>query len=94
MEQGSVIRSLPQAFEVIKGMDLSAGWDCDYRQSAREALKSSLEGRMEDRISGHLEEMGRSQKTDRRNGRYIRHLLTELGDIELQVPRTRKASAV
>lgn len=26
---------------------------------------------------------------DRRNGSYRRHLLTELGDIELQVPRTR-----
>ena len=27
---------------------------------------------------------------DRRNGSYSRHLLTELGDIELSVPRTRR----
>ena len=29
---------------------------------------------------------------DRRNGYYQRHLLTELGDIELNVPRTRRAT--
>ena len=28
---------------------------------------------------------------DRRNGYYQRHLLTELGDIELNVPRTRRS---
>ena len=27
---------------------------------------------------------------DRRTGSYSRHLLTELGDIELSVPRTRR----
>ena len=31
---------------------------------------------------------------DRRNGYYQRHLLTELGDIELNVPRTRRYSPV
>ena len=31
---------------------------------------------------------------DRRNGCYQRHLLTELGDIELNVPRTRRYSPV
>jgi len=89
-----VIRSLPQAFEVIKGMDLTVGWDSDYRQSARGALKEIIEGRMGDRIADHLEEMARLEEADRRNGTYIRHLLTELGDIELQVPRTRTMSAV
>jgi transposase-like protein len=94
MEQRLVIRSLPQAYEVIKGMDLAYGWEGDYRQSAREALKEILEGRMEERISEHLELMGLQLKADRRNGTYVRHLLTELGDIELEVPRTRRMSAV
>ena len=94
MEQRLVIRSLPQAYEVIKGMDLSGGWESDYRDAARDALKKILEGRMEDRITGHLEEMGWAERADRRNGGYIRHLLTELGDIELEVPRTRKTSGV
>jgi len=75
-------------------MDLSTGWDSDYRESARGALKGILEGRMTDRITAHLEEMGRKEEADRRNGTYIRHLLTELGDVELEVPRTRRVSGV
>ena len=54
-----VIGSLPQAYEVIKGMDLTVGWDSDYRQSARDALKDIPVGRMEDRIADHVEEMVR-----------------------------------
>jgi hypothetical protein len=33
-------------------------------------------------------------EADRRNGYYRRHLLTELGDIELQVPRTRRFAPI
>jgi hypothetical protein len=40
-------------------MDLSVGWDSDYRQSAGDALKDILVGRMEDRIADHVEEMAR-----------------------------------
>jgi len=40
-------------------MDLTVGWDRDYRQSARDALKDILVGRMEDRIADHVEEMGK-----------------------------------
>jgi len=94
MERRSVIKSLPQAYEAIKGMDLTPGWESDYRQCARQALKEILEGRMEERISEHLEVMGELEEADRRNGSYIRHLLTELGDILLEVPRTRKMSGV
>jgi hypothetical protein len=57
--QQLVIGSLPLAYEEIKGMDLSVGWDSDYRQSARDALKDILVGRMEDRIADHVEEMAR-----------------------------------
>src|SRR5579872_4353667 len=38
--------------------------------------------------------MAARQQADRRNGCYSRHLLTELGDIELQVPRTRRYSGL
>jgi len=41
-----VIESLPQAYEVIKGMDLTLGWEGDCRESARQALKVILEERM------------------------------------------------
>ena len=87
------IQSLPQAFEVIKQMNLTPGWDSDYRFAARNALVRILEDRMEDRLDRYLVYMGRSLP-DRRNGYFSRHLLTELGDIELDVPRTRLRSAV
>mgnify|MGYP001331367716 CR=1 FL=1 len=57
MERGSIIQNLPQAFEAIKGMDLTPGWESDYRETARGALKEILEGRMEERVSYHLEMM-------------------------------------
>lgn len=53
-----------------------------------------LEQRMKDRISVHLEEMNRLGEADRRNGSFPHHLLTELGDIELHIPRTRRFSAI
>jgi len=87
------IQSLPQAFEVIKQMNLTPEWDSDYRFAARNALVRILEDRMEDRIDRYLLDMGRSL-SDRRNGHFSRHLLTELGDIQVDEPRTRHWSAV
>ena len=49
---------------------------------------------METAIDRHLATMATRQEADRRNGCYHRHLLTELGDIELAVPRTRRFSAL
>jgi transposase-like protein len=41
-------------------------------------------------IDEHLDRMAALDAADRRNGSYRRHLLTELGEIELTVPRTRR----
>lgn len=43
-------------------------------------------------IDGHLDQLAADDAADRRNGCYRRHLLTELGDIEINVPRTRRYS--
>ena len=94
MARRHMISSLPQAFEVIKEMDLSTEWDTDYRHATRGALVNILEERMRNRVDLHLEEMAAVAEYDRRNGSYSRHLLTELGDIELHIPRTRRMSAV
>lgn len=87
------ISSLPQAFAIIKEMNLSPEWDSDYRLAVRKALVHILEDRMEERLARYLQEMGR-RLSDRRNGYFSRHLLTEIGDIELSVPRTRRWSTV
>lgn len=95
MKQSIVIRSLPQAYQVIKEMNLDTDqWDSDYRSAGRHSLELILQGRMQERISSHLDEMARLGRYDRRNGSFSRHLLTELGDIELNVPRTRRFSPV
>jgi putative transposase len=67
-----------------------------YRSAAADAIKLMLEDQMEDYVSNVLESSvgrGDDEPVDRRNGRYGRHLLTEVGDVFLEVPRTRSTSA-
>ena len=45
-------------------------------------------------VDRHLDEMAERGAADRRNGSYRRWLMTELGEIELSVPRTRSWSAL
>jgi len=69
-------------------------WSEDYRQAAAAALRDILTDRMETAIDRHLCEMAERGEADRRNGCYARWLMTELGEIELAVPRTRHFSAL
>src|SRR6516165_2730242 len=90
MPQTATIKSLTRAFRMMKAMQAQGvEWGEDYRRAAGEALKGILAGRMAAAIDRHLDEMAARGQADRRNGSYARHLLTELGDIELHVPRTR-----
>ena len=94
MPQSATIESLPAAFRMMKAMEAGGvEWGEDYRTATRAALKQVLETRMGDLISGHLDAMARCEIADRRNGHYRRWLMTELGEIELCVPRTRRFSA-
>jgi transposase-like protein len=45
-------------------------------------------------IDEHLDPMAELDQADRRNGSYRRHLLTEAGEIELAVPRTRRFAPI
>ena len=49
-----------------------------------------IEQQMARAIDVYLDQLEADAAADRRNGYYRRHLLTELGDIELSVPRTRR----
>jgi transposase-like protein len=95
MPQTATIKGLPAAFRLMKEMhaeDVERGED--YRQATRQALAGLLEGRMNALIDAQLERMAELGQADRRNDCYHRHLLTELCDIELAVPRTRSISAL
>lgn len=95
-QKAAVIRSVSRAYRFIKEMG-SQGFELaeDYRSFSRQAVKEFLEGRMKARIDSYLEDFAvREGEDDRRNGSYSRHLLTEMGDVELNVPRTRRYSAL
>ena len=95
MPQAVTIRSLPAAFAMMKAMQAEGlGWGEDYRPDARQALAGIIEDRMHEAVDAHLLRMAERAEADRRNGTYQRRILTELGDIELSVPRTRTYSPV
>lgn len=95
MPQAVTIRSLPRAFELVKGMQAQGlEWGEGYRALGREALATILANQMAQAVDAHLDRMAALAEADRRNGSYRRHLLTELGDIELAVPRTRRFAPI
>lgn len=92
MLQATIV-SLKNAFKEIKHNCIDT-WDGDYRLAGRMALKEILENRMHNAIDQHLEYFRGMKVSDRRNGSYRRHLLTEMGNLELNVPRTRQYNPV
>ena len=88
MPRRVTIESLPRAFEVIKEMQGQGyDWEEDYRCAGRDALADILEGPMVEAVDRHLERMSEGDEADRR------WPLTELGRIELCLPRTRRFGA-
>lgn len=94
-QQAATITSLPAAFEIVKAMQAEGlDWDEGYRPIGRQALEKIIEAQMAVAVERYLQQLEADDVADRRNGYYRRHLLTELGDIELAVPRTRRYSPV
>jgi len=81
-------RNVSRAIKEINAFE----WEGDFKPMARQALKQLLEDRLEEEMATHLGvaryEHGQ-ERVDYRNGHYVRHLLTEMGDLELLVPRSR-----
>ncbi len=88
LEQATT-RNVSRALREINAFE----WEGDFKPQAREALKEMLEKQLAEEMTEYLGlaryEHG-ADRADYRNGRYVRHLLTEMGDIEVLVPRTRK----
>jgi len=82
-------RNVSRAMREINSFE----WEGDFKPMARQALKELLEKRLEEEMAEYLGVSRYEHASDRhdyRNGHYVRHLLTEMGDIELLVPRSRK----
>lgn len=88
-----VVRSVAKAMNMVKEMNVESEeeWTGGYRSYAKDAIARFLNDRMKESITAYL---ARKDIDDRRNGSYVRHLLTELGDVTLSVPRTRTFSPV
>lgn len=85
----ATVRNVSRAMREINAFE-SEG---DFKPHARQALKQILEKRLEEEMADYLGLSRYEHATDRhdyRNGHYVRHLLTEMGDLELLVPRSRK----
>jgi putative transposase len=90
----ATITNYAQAAAIVKEMKLEGGLEADdWRSEGRSALKRILEERMETYMDSRLADIRWSANVDRRNGTYVRHLLTELGELELSVPRSRTTTA-
>ena len=85
----ATVRNVTRALREINGFE----WEGDFKPMARRALKELLEKRLEEEMAEYLGLSRYEHAADRhdyRNGHYVRHLLTEMGDLELLVPRSRK----
>ena len=90
-QRAATIESLPMAFALVKEMQADGlEWGEGYRPLGRQALAEIIQGRMAEAVDHWLDGLDDMAMRDRRNGTYSRHLLSELGDIELSVPRTRR----
>lgn len=85
-----VVKSLSQAMKMVKEMDIqhSEEWSGDWHEFGRNTIAEFLRYRMKESIADYLARLP-DGVSDRRNGDYSRHLLTEIGDILVSVPRTR-----
>jgi putative transposase len=85
----ATVRNVSRALKEINAFEVEG----DFKPKARQALREIIEKRLEDEMSEYLGLSRYEHAADRpdyRNGRYVRHLLTEMGDLELLVPRSRK----
>ena len=87
----ATVRNVNRALKEINAFE----WEGDYRAEARNRLKALLEERMDEELEQYLgrarhERREQGDREDYRNGSYVRHLLTEIGDLILRIPRSRK----
>lgn len=85
----ATVRNVNRALKEVNAFQ----WEGDFKPMARQALKEILEGRMEEEMCEYIGlapyERG-DERLDYRNGSYIRHLVCEIGDLVLEVPRSRR----
>ena len=86
----ATVRNVNRAMKEVNAFE----WEGDYRPATRQALRKLLEDQIEEELEqylgrSHYERREKENQGDYRNGSYVRHLLTELGDLPLKILRSR-----
>lgn len=87
----TTVRNVSRALREINAFETEG----DFKPQARQALKQLLEQRLEEEMAEYLgvaRYEHSAERHDYRNGHYVRHLLTEMGDLDLIVPRSRRGN--
>jgi transposase-like protein len=85
----ATVKNVSRALNEINDFE----WEGDFKPMALQALKDLVQKQLEEDMAEYLGLSRYEHALDRpdyRNGYYVRHLLTEMGDLELLVPRSRK----
>jgi transposase-like protein len=87
----ATVRNVNRALKEINAFE----WEGDYRAETASRLKGFLEERMDEELEQYLgrakhKRRGKGDREDYRNGSYLRHLLTEIGNLIVRIPRSRK----
>ena len=87
----ATVRNVNRALKEVNAFE----WEGDYRPETANRLKGLLEERMDEELELYLgrakhERREKGDPEDYRNGSYLRHLLTEIGDLIVRMPRSRK----
>ena len=87
----ATVRNVNRALKEINAFE----YEGDYRPAARQAIKEILQGSYASEMDEYLgrgwyERRSEEQIRDYRNGTYKRRFLTELGEVELVLNRTRR----
>ena len=87
----ATVRNVNRALREVNAFE----WEGDYRPAAARRLKELLEERIDEELALYLgrakhERREAGDREDYRNGSYVRHVLSEVGDIIVQMPRSRK----
>lgn len=95
MRNQLVVKNVSQAMRLVKEMNVISeeDWSSEYREIGRNAMGNFLRDRMKESIADYLGRLPEGV-SDRKNGSYPRHVLTEIGDILLFIPRTRAYNPV
>ena len=88
-QRTATIESLPMAFAFVKEMQADGlEWGEGYRPLGRQALTEIIQGRMAEAVD-HWPTASTASLRATGATAYPRHLLSELGTLDLRVPRTR-----